>query len=150
MTLPRDVWVTTPRKSIVMGVEGSDKIVVFNQPQQGPTVRKPLPTLAGETRPQRLAPSTKQGEIAPAKSNKTQSIKTKDTSRMDPAVKEALTSQSRYFQDPEFDRLKEYHKNPTINVEQEIQNISDSMEQDFQEIEANIEDILAEDEELFQ
>ena len=149
-TLPRDVWVTTPRKSIVMGVEGSDKIVVFNQPQQGPTVRKPLPTLAGETRPQRLAPSTKQGEIAPAKSNKTQSIKTKDTSRMDPAVKEALTSQSRYFQDPEFDRLKEYHKNPTINVEQEIQNISDSMEQDFQEIEANIEDILAEDEELFQ
>ena len=68
---------------------------------------------------------------------------------MDPALKEALTSQSKYFQDPEFDRLKEYHKNPTINLEQEIQNISDNMEQDFQEMEANIDDILIEDDELF-
>ena len=68
---------------------------------------------------------------------------------MDPAVHEALTSQSNYFQDPEFDGLKEYYQDdPTMDVEQEIQDIADNMDKDFQQIEANIEDILAEDDDL--
>ena len=29
--LPKDVWVARPRTSVVMGVEESDRIVVFNQ-----------------------------------------------------------------------------------------------------------------------
>ena len=139
--LPRPVWVTRPTTSVVMGVEGSDKIVVFNQaaqrPQISPTIRRPPPTIADHTRPPNPASSRKQGTVA--------SAKTKNPIRMDPALKEALTSDSKIFQDPEFDMLKEYHKNPSLNVEQEIQNISDNIEQNFQEVEANIENILAED-----
>ena len=149
-SLPRHVWSVAPRKSLVMGVEGSDRIIVFNQPPQrkqtGPTLRNPSPTITNQHKP---APSNRQGTVVTAKSSKTQSTKTSKPKRMDPAVHEALTSKSNYFQDPEFDGLKEYYQDdPTMDVEQEIQDIADNMDKDFQQIEANIEDILAEDDDL--
>ena len=149
-SLPRHVWSVAPRKSLVMGVEGSDRIIVFNQPPQrkqtGPTLRNPSPTITNQHKP---APSNRQGTVVTAKSSKTKSTKTSKPKRMDPAVHEALTSKSNYFQDPEFDGLKEYYQDdPTMDVEQEIQDIADNMDKDFQQIEANIEDILAEDDDL--
>ena len=61
---------------------------------------------------------------------------------MDPAVKEALTSNSAIFQNPEFDELKEYYTQGNIN--QDIQNVSNTLETDFQNVQDTIDDILAE------
>ena len=66
---------------------------------------------------------------------------------MNPAVKEALTSSSSFFQDQEFDRLKEYHElygeELFGNMEPDIQNVTDTLEQNYQNIEENIENILS-------
>ena len=66
--------------------------------------------------------------------------------RMDPAVKEALTSNSALFQDPEFQGLKDFHARPYPDMDQEIQNVSDVLEQDFQSLEQNIDAILLDEE----
>ena len=60
---------------------------------------------------------------------------------MDPACKEAITSKNSLFQDMEFDKLKEYYTQGSID--KDIQNMSDQIEEDYQ----NIENILDNEEE---
>ena len=77
------------------------------------------------------------------KSSKATSAKTTKTKRMDPAVKEALTSNAPIFQDKEFDGLRHYHENC---FGREIQNISDTLEDNYQHIEQDIDRILSDKE----
>ena len=62
---------------------------------------------------------------------------------MDPAVKEALTSSSSIFQDPKFDELKEYHSLHG-SFTQDLQEVSDNLETDYQNIEQQLNDIESE------
>ena len=62
---------------------------------------------------------------------------------MDPAVKEALTSRSSIFQDPKFDELKEY-QSLHGSFTQEIQEVSNTLEANYQNIEQQLNYIESE------
>jgi hypothetical protein len=64
---------------------------------------------------------------------------------MDPAVLEALTSDSSFFKDQEFDKLSQYYQEGR-HLSQEIQDVSDRLEQDYQNIEEEIDNILSDKE----
>ena len=61
---------------------------------------------------------------------------------MDPAEAQVLSSDSSFFQDQEFDRLSQFYQEGR-HLSQEIQDVSDRLEQDFQNIEEEIENILS-------
>ena len=77
------------------------------------------------------------------RASSSKSVKTVSSKRLDPAIREALTSNSSIFQDPEFDKLKEYHS-VHGNFNQEIQEVSQNLEATFQNIEQQLDDILSE------
>ena len=79
-----------------------------------------------------------QKSAASTKTGKSQKSK---RSTMDPACKEAISSKNSLFQDKEFDKLKEYYTQGSID--KDIQNMSEQIEENYQ----NIENILSEDNE---
>ena len=74
------------------------------------------------------------------KANK--STKTSKTKRTDPAVQEILSSNSKFFKDPEFQGLKDCHS----DITQDIDNVSATLAENYKNIEESIEAILSGDE----
>lgn len=139
--LRREVW-SYQQPSTMIGLRGSDKVIIVPQGppqvireednQPGPSSRQPPQTPLQNIEGARALPPQPQS-IRSSKSNRS-------SKRLDPAVQEALNSTSTFFQDREFDRLNQYYQE--ANVSQEIQNVSNTLEQDFQ----NIENILSDQE----
>ena len=94
-------------------------------------------------------PSIRGAEALPPLPTQQKSVKsmksTTSRRRMDPAVKEALTSTSSIFQTPEIEGLREFYAQESID--QEIQNVSDTLETDFQNVKGSIDAILLDDNE---
>ena len=139
-----EIWTVT-RPATAIGVEGYNNVLVF--PHKGGEkvtrhiVTAPIPqdTLA------QPGPSTSRGNVEyQRESDSHRAPSTRTTrSRMDPAVREALSSTNTLFQDREFDGLRNFHGQ---EVQSQIQNVSDILETNYQDIEDNIEEILQEEE----
>ena len=128
--------------------------------QKQPQTRDKIKPYVKNTEPRRTIPKIKERfELAPSirfkgsnkaimltgsnqkKKSEPESIKSKkSTKRMDPAVKEALTSKMSFFKDHRFEGLRDNHP----NVEENIENITDALEENYRQIEGNIEEIISE------
>ena len=84
--------------------------------------------------------STTNQPVQPSKSTKTN--KSTKTRRTDPAIQEALSSKNNFFKDPAFQNLKDYHS----DLSQDIENVSATLEENYRNIQENIEAILSGDE----
>ena len=112
--------------------------VVEQEPQPGPSQPHNFQNTGARPRDsQQQQQSNKTTKsVTSSRTVKTQKSK---RSTMDPSVKEALNSQNTLFQDKEFDKLKEYYEHGSID--KDIQNMSNQIEENYQ----NIENILSED-----
>ena len=143
----REYWSTIP-PSTVIGLRGSESVIIVPQSPQQVHNEEPQPGPSGLQSRQRADTQPPQHPQHPPKSVKsvksvksTKTTKTNKT-RMDPAVAQVLSSDSSFFQDQEFDRLSQFYQEGR-HLSQEIQDVSDRLEQDFQNIEEEIENILS-------
>ena len=123
-----EIWTVT-KPATAIGVEGYSNVLVFPH-KGGEKVTKHTIHQSQDTLTQQSV-----------KSNKS----TTSRRRLDPAIREALTSNASIFQDPEFQELKEHYAQGSIG--QEIQNVSDTLEADFQHVQENIDNILSDENE---
>ena len=127
----------TDRPLTMIGFKDSDKAIIFRKP--GPSTQHFVPTEARSSVPS-LRGTYTQRKPKPAKSVQT------STGRIDPAIQQILTSNSSIFQDPEFDRLKESHSEHRSFTD-ELQDVSNTLDTDYQNIENTLDNILQEENE---
>ena len=152
-----DKWVVrkgprVPQPATMIGFGNSGRVIIVPDhpandedeldPQPGPShpPRDPvLPQTGARSKDNQQQQQTNRAKsTASTKTGKSQKSK---RSTMDPACKEAISSKNSLFQDMEFDKLKEYYTQGSID--KDIQNMSDQIEEDYQ----NIENILDNEEE---
>ena len=141
----REHW-STVRASTVIGIRGSDSVLIVPQgPPQHILQDEPQPGPSGLQLHQGAASQPPPQPPKSTKSTKTAKTNKSNKTRMDPAVLEALTSDSSFFKDQEFDKLSQYYQEGR-HLSQEIQDVSDRLEQDYQNIEEEIDNILSDKE----